>query len=459
MKRKTFRLGQSANAVAVLALLGSIAIGLSYLFAKREALDQPRPWLVGAVQAQGSAGATSPQGARSAASGQVAPTERPIRLVRPALRSIHNAGGIFSAVAVDPVRNEIVVQDETENLIYVYDRLTNTPPAASMSEPKRIIGGPRTGLSENCGIYIDPKTGDIYSVTGDGGDLLIFSNDAKGNVPPVRRLRTPRRMWGIAADEEANEIFIATQWPAGVFVYRKEAEGYEAPLRMIEGDRTLLAASNGIAVDSKNQAMYVSNWGGTSSLRDGMGYSGIPVYGEGEHRAWELPMQLQFFFRDGRFVPGSGRFSPPSILTFPLKGSGNIAPERVLQGPKTQLDWPTHMAVDVEHQELYVANSMDNSVVVFRAGDSGNVEPIRVIKGPRTSINTPQGVHFDAKNQELVVSNWGNHSVCVFPRLANGDVAPIRKIRNAPEDIPSPMISHLGAMAYDSKRDEILAQQ
>ena len=170
-------------------------------------------------------------------------------------------------------------------------------------------------------------------------------------------------------------------------------------------------------------------------------------------------MQLQFFFRDGRFVPGSGRFNPPSVLAFPLKASGNVAPERVIQGPKTQLDWPTHMSMDVERQELYVANSMDNSVLVFRAGDSGNVEPIRAIKGPRTSIDHPQGVFFDAKNQELVVSNWGNHSATVYSRMADGNAAPIRKIRNAPEGIPSPMISHLGAMAYDSKRDEILAEQ
>ena len=173
---------------------------------------------------------------------------------------------------------------------------------------------------------------------------------------------------------------------------------------------------------------------------------------------WQLPDAMQYFFRD-RFVPGSGRFNPPSILAFPLKGSGNIAPERVIQGSKTQLDWPGHMSFDEEHQELYVANLMDDSVLVFRAGDAGNAEPVRVIKGPKTEIDHPQGVYFDADNQEILVSNWGNHRATIYPRLASGDVAPIRRIRNAPEGTPSPMLSRLGGMAYDSKRDDILAYQ
>jgi len=115
--------------------------------------------------------------------------------------------------------------------------------------------------------------------------------------------------------------------------------------------------------------------------------------------------------------------------------------------------------MDVERQELYVANLMDNSILVFRATDSGNAAPIRVLKGPQTGIDHPEGVFFDEKNQEIVVSNWGNHAATVYPRTAVGDTAPIRKIRSAPEGVGSPQLSHLGGMSYDTKRDEILAFQ
>jgi hypothetical protein len=106
-----------------------------------------------------------------------------------------------------------------------------------------------------------------------------------------------------------------------------------------------------------------------------------------------------------------------------------------------------------------VANTLDDSVLVFRSSDSGNVAPIRVIKGPRTAISRPLGVYFDAKNQEVVVSTWGNQRALIFPRTANGDVAPIRQIRSAPDGVGSPQLSHLGGMSFDTKREEILAYQ
>ena len=97
MKNKIFRSRQSRNTVAVLALWGSIAVGLLYVGGQRDS-GPAGSWLVAAAQAQ------NPQGAASE-------EERPIRLVRDPVRQIKNEGAIFSAVAVDPVRNEIVMQD------------------------------------------------------------------------------------------------------------------------------------------------------------------------------------------------------------------------------------------------------------------------------------------------------------------------------------------------------------
>jgi hypothetical protein len=44
----------------------------------------------------------------------------------------------------------------------------------------------------------------------------------------------------------------------------------------------------------------------------------------------------------------------------------------------------------------------------------------------------------------------------VFARTANGDVAPKRIIRNAPAGSPTVGFGNPGAIAYDSKRDELL---
>src|SRR5262245_57040968 len=92
---------------------------------------------------------------------------RNVALDRPPLRVIKDQYPTYSAVALDLENNEIVLQDENLFQIMAYDRQANTPARATMTEPKRIIGGLNTKVEFNCGLYIDPKNGDIYSVNND----------------------------------------------------------------------------------------------------------------------------------------------------------------------------------------------------------------------------------------------------------------------------------------------------
>src|SRR5207247_5536785 len=79
------------------------------------------------------------------------------------VRWIHDPYAAFSSVAVDPINNEVVMTDENLFQILVYNRTTTTPPAARLTEPKRIIAGLKTKIEFQCGLYIDPKTGNIYA--------------------------------------------------------------------------------------------------------------------------------------------------------------------------------------------------------------------------------------------------------------------------------------------------------
>jgi DNA-binding beta-propeller fold protein YncE len=90
----------------------------------------------------------------------------------------------YSAVAVDPANNEVVLTDENLFKIWVYDRSAKTSPNQS-TEPKRIIGGLNTKIEFQCGLYIDPSNGDIYAVNNDTIDtLVVFSRKAQGDVVP-----------------------------------------------------------------------------------------------------------------------------------------------------------------------------------------------------------------------------------------------------------------------------------
>jgi 6-phosphogluconolactonase (cycloisomerase 2 family) len=362
---------------------------------------------------------------RAVAAGQA----RNVSLNRPPVRVIKDPYPTYSAVALDLEHNEIVLQDENLFQIMTYDRLSNTPPRATMTEPKRIIGGLNTKIEFNCGLYIDPKTGDIYSVNNDTlNTMTIFSREAKGNVPPTRELATPHRSYGIAVDEQAEELFMTVQDSPSVYVFRKYAQGTEKPLRIMRGNKTQLADAHGIALDTKNGWMFVANHGNAASYREG---------GQGR-------------------VPGSGKFLPPSITVYPLKSEGDVAPIRVIQGTNTQLNWPAHLALDEQNGDLYVANDGGHSVLVFKVTDDGNVAPSRILSGPKTQIKNPTGVTLDMKNDEIVVANMGNHQATVYPRTANGDVAPRRVIRGAPANHAALQIGNPGAVAYDTKRDQIL---
>ena len=91
---------------------------------------------------------------------------------RAPLRTIKDTYPTYSAIALDLNTNEVYMQDENLFGYKVFGRLENTPPNAAFSEPKRIVQGLETGLEFNCALYVDPRTGDVYSVNNDTQDSI-----------------------------------------------------------------------------------------------------------------------------------------------------------------------------------------------------------------------------------------------------------------------------------------------
>jgi len=65
-------------------------------------------------------------------------------------------------------------------------------------------------------------------------------------------------------------------------------------------------------------------------------------------------------------------------------------------------------------------------------------------------------VAIDPKKDGFWVANFGNHSAAFFPRNASGDAPPAHIIRNAPPGTPTVGFGNPMALAYDSKRKQIL---
>ncbi len=370
---------------------------------------------------------------KAAASPAASPENPPIGGDIAPARSVADAYASLHSVAVDPDANRVFMSDSNRGEIFGYDRTAgdSSSRSAQMIDPSRVIRGPATGMMFVAGISLDPANREVFAVNNDIGDRMeVFPYDGEGNIKPKRVLSVPHGAWGVSFNRARQEVAVSIEHPNTVVVYRREATGAEAPLRVLHGPETELADPHGIVFDSDHNEMLVANHGNWAPL----------TRAESESNG----------------VLKGGHFALPSINIYAGEAQGDEKPIRKIQGPRTGLNWPMGLNFDAAHDEIAVANYGANSIVIFRRDTNGDVAPIRVIKGDRTGILGPMGVAIDAKNDELWVTNYREHSAVVFPRTANGNVAPKRVLRNAPPGTPAVGFGNPGAIAYDSKRGQIL---
>jgi DNA-binding beta-propeller fold protein YncE len=359
----------------------------------------------------------------------------------PPARVVNDPYPTLHSVVVDADRNKVFMSDPNRHALWSYDRLAASK-GKELVEPLTGIRGPSTGMMFIAAVTLDRAQQEIYTVDNDIGDrMMVFPYDASGNVKPKRVLEVPHQAWGLSISDERNEIAVSVEAPREIVIYRKGAAGREPPLRTIRGPRTRLGDPHGVFFDGQNNEIVVANHGNQGGRQPAPGDA--PARQRGARVAEAQPI-------------AGGRFDEPSITVYNADAKGDVAPIRQIQGEKTGLNWPMAIDVDRSRNEIAVANDGDSSIRIFRRTDTGDVAPVRVIKGPRTGITGPMGVAYDLKNNEIWVANYGDHTALVFPLPASGNVAPKRILRNAPAGSPTVGFGNPGAIAYDSKRDEIL---
>jgi DNA-binding beta-propeller fold protein YncE len=344
------------------------------------------------------------------------------------VRSIADPYSSLHSVAVDSDNNRVLMSDSNRGGLLFYDRLAGV--SSKITEPVSQVRGPATGMMFVAGVALDSANREIFAVNNDIGDRMeVFPYDAEGNVKPKRILFVPHGSWGVALNSKRDEVAISVEHPNTVVVYRREATLGDAPLRVLHGPKTGLDDPHGIVFDEEHNEISVANHGNWAPLT----------------RAESLEGELK-----------GGRFDLPSITTYGGEAAKDESPLRRIQGKRTELNWPMGMSLDTVHDEVGVASYGNDSVLIFRRADQGDVVPLRVIHGSRTGISGPMGISIDTKNDEIWVTNYRDHAAVVFARTAEGNVAPKRVLRNAPPGTPAVGFGNPGAVAYDSKRDQIL---
>ncbi len=253
-----------------------------------------------------------------------------------AARSINGAAtGLNSpdGISVDNVNGEIAIANGAGNSITVY-----AIGASGNAAPLRTIAGGSTGLSRPLGVAIDPVNNEIVVMNNQSSAITVYARTANGNVAPLRTISGANTVfwqccnpYALALDTVNNEILVPLNVGgpavAGYVVFSRTANGNVAPLRRVQGNLTTFASAQGIAVDTVNNEIAVTD-----------------------------------------SAPGSFR-----VLTFSRAANGNVAPLRILTNADNG-----GVRIDPTNNELLVASG--SGVNVYARTASGAASPLRTLR-------------------------------------------------------------------------------
>jgi DNA-binding beta-propeller fold protein YncE len=270
----------------------------------------------------------------------------------------HGAAGVY----LDSQHDELYITTEHINKVTVYRR-----GAEGDEKPLRYIQGPHTNIADPHGLYVDPKTDELFvsnygnfRETNENDDTESSANEDAGGerirdkAAGVKKPKPPRKVLPL---RPSTGKFV----PPFIAVYSRTATGDAAPIRVIQGPQTGLNLPLGIARD-RNGDIIVANSGDDSVL---------------------------FFAADAR---------------------GDVAPKRVLRGAKANLKAPTGVALDPTRNELWVTSWGNHLTSVFNDLVNGDTAPLRFIRSaskdaPEATFGTPGAIAWDPVRKQILVPN------------------------------------------------------
>jgi DNA-binding beta-propeller fold protein YncE len=254
-------------------------------------------------------------------------------------------------MAIDEATQEIFMTVQDDHAVSVFRKT-----AQDEEPPVRLIQGPATKLADPHGIALDSNTGLIY-VTNWG---TVADRYYDQDTPAVFNRGTGKPNWPVS--RLANIPGSGRNEAPSITVYRKDAAGNVAPLRVIQGSNTGLNWPTDIAVHPERGEIFVANDTGDT------------------------------------------------VTVYRADANGDATPIRVLQGPNSLIKNPVGVKVDLTNDELWVANLGSHSATVYDITADGDATPKRVIRsGPADSrgpmLANVHTIAYDTLREEILGAN------------------------------------------------------
>jgi DNA-binding beta-propeller fold protein YncE len=330
--------------------------------------------------------------------------------------------------------------------------------------------------------------------------LLLYAQ-AGGDLKPLRAVKDPYPVFtDVAVDPESNIVAVSDENLFSLRTYDRNrpdpppATAVADPKTVITGPKSEIDFVCGVAIDPVHREIYgANNDTDTKLMAFKYGDKGeVPPARQistSSSGTWGVALDL----KNDEVAVTIEHIN--KVAVYRREAVGEEKPLRIIQGPHTGISDPHGIAVDSDHNEIFVANHssyheveagsenpnfataafargeeapqvfrevtgpkvskgkfVDPSIRVYSRMADGDVVPVRVIEGSKTGLDLPMKIFVDSVHNEIFVANSGTSSILVFDRNAKGDVAPIRKIEGPATGLRKPV-----GLYVDIKNDEVWA--
>ncbi|HLI82174.1 MAG TPA: hypothetical protein VKV03_19435 [Candidatus Binataceae bacterium] len=356
----------------------------------------------------------------------------------------------------------------------------NVYPAGSTGNiaPSIVFDAPGPGLSPENAIALDANGNLCVSNIGGGpagsGIVTVYAAGSIGEVAPINTITSSstgiKNSQAIAVGA-GGRIYVANQFANSVGIYAAGSYATGPPIATITGDDTGLNSPFSIGLDANDDVFVLNNDDtvtvyGAGEVGDAPPMKTISIDASGN----DAPTAIAVSPAGALYVANQGVITcngetchesgPGSIDIFSARSSGNAKPSAIINGPDTDLAYPSAIAVS-NRGNVYVTNlgppicgecgcipATQGSVSVYASGSEGDSKPVATIEGPHTRLGLPGAIAVDANENVHVLNNvfrgydvfstsrigfgcFGDFSfasgapVEVFGAGSNGDTAPI----------------------------------
>jgi len=269
--------------------------------------------------------------------------------------------------------------------IFALDAAGDVAPVASLVGPATKLNGPgQMAVAGN----------ELFVANGEGKGILVFDVHATGNVGPLRSITGYNTTFtnfspvGIAL--RGNSILVSDQGK-GLMTFPTSGSGDIAPSGTIG---PVFWYASHVSNSTVANEILVAVPTPSSEVRGYLvsaGAADAPLRVLKPGRAWARGVTST---PTGIFVVTSGLVEATiddAVTVFAHDAKTNDAPLRAIAGlTKTGLREPC--GVNVHAGEIYVANQSEHAIRIFDVNADGDVAPLRIIKGPRTGLRFPCGM-------------------------------------------------------------------